>query len=83
MIVYLIDNKMNDNDHSADYFYQRLILCRCGEMADAQDSKSCESNLMSVRPRPPAPLKRPFCSSFSNRFYSKIRSLFINFSFLT
>ncbi len=24
-------------------------------MADAQDSKSCDGNIMSVRPRPPAP----------------------------
>ena len=24
-------------------------------MADAQDSKSCDGNIMTVRPRPPAP----------------------------
>ena len=32
-------------------------ISRSGEMADAQDSKSCDSNIMSVRPRPSGPLE--------------------------
>ena len=31
------------------------FLSRCGGMADAQDSKSCEGSFMRVRPPPPAP----------------------------
>ena len=31
------------------------ILCRSGEMADAQDSKSCEGNFMRVQVPPSAP----------------------------
>ena len=33
-------------------------LCRCGEMADARDSKSRVRKDVSVRPRPPAPWKK-------------------------
>ena len=34
-----------------------IYSCRCGEMADARDSKSRVRKDVSVRPRPPAPWK--------------------------
>ena len=45
-------------------------------MADAQDSKSCDGNIMSVRPRPPAPLKI-FYFIQSKQFIKTIVNVFV------
>ncbi len=56
--------------------YTRKVICRCGEMADAQDSKSCDGNIMSVRPRPPAPPKI-FYFIQSKQFIKTIVNVFV------
>ena len=59
------------------YVILNLLKRRCGEMADAQDSKSCEGNLVSVRPRPPAPSKVPKFKRFRDFLLLKCLLQFI------
>ena len=55
--IIIMEEVYNTNDKQYLFRRNTILICRCGEMADAQDSKSCDGNIMSVRPRPPAPPK--------------------------